>query len=125
MLKKGKKFQAFFVLSCVTTYLIYNAYGNVCLCSSIVKRLQRAFTTVYSQNSPLKQESCLCTFSVGVKGCRASMSDSWLAGRMPRLFDMLVVESSPLPAIVFEMCSVPEFVVGKSDQWGEGNLKIF
>lgn len=61
-------FQAFLVLSCVTTHLIYNACNNVCLCSTIVNRLQRAFITVYSQSSPLKQEDCLCTFFRGVKG---------------------------------------------------------
>lgn len=49
-------FQAFLVLSDVATYLIYNACSNVCLCSAIVRRLQRAFTDVYSKNSPLKQD---------------------------------------------------------------------
>lgn len=52
--EEWKDVQAFLVLSDVATYLIYNACSNVCLCSAIVRRLQRAFTDVYSKNSPLK-----------------------------------------------------------------------
>lgn len=89
-------FQAFLVLSCVTTYLIYNAYNNVCLCSTIVKRLQRAFITVCSQNSPLKQADCLCTVSGGVKGCG----------------EQGTTRDCPL----IEVCLEPGFIVGKFDQ---------
>lgn len=88
--------QAFLVLSCVTTCLIYNACNNVCSCSTAVRRLQRAFITVYSRNSPPKQGDCLCTFSGGAKGGR---------------------EQGPArdcPSI--EVCLEPGSLVGKLDQ---------
>lgn len=68
----------------------------MCLCCTIVKRLQRAFIAVYSQNSPLKQEDCLCTFFGGVKGCR----------------EQDTANDHPL----IEVCLEPGFTVGKLDQ---------
>lgn len=61
-------FQAFLVLSCVTTYLIYNAYSNVCLCSTIVKRLQRAFTTVFPSEQSSEARRLFMHILRGVKG---------------------------------------------------------
>lgn len=44
---------------------------------------------------------------------------------MPCLFDILAVESSALPAIVFEVCLEPGFIVSKLDQWREKIFKSF
>lgn len=70
-IEEQKVFQAFLALSCVTTCLIYNACSNVCLCSTIVKRLQRAFTNVSAQ----KQEEVFMHVIQRCESCRESWAN--------------------------------------------------